>query len=335
MMEQPWLMDFRQPYSAAAGSVLVLGTFDGVHLGHQALMQQGRRLSKELACPLTVMTFHPHPMKVLFPEKAPPLLTTLMERAEYLTKYGADRLVVMRFNRQMAAESPKMFLHRLEEMRPMAVVVGYNFTFGRQAAGDASTLEKWGMMHGVQVKMVPRVTMRGEGISSTRIRQLILEGNVEGATKLLGHTYVLSGYVERGKGIGRTMGFPTANISIDPERVLPAFGVYLCTLSMQGSTYPAVVNVGHHPTLPEGAVTVEAHLPGVHLDLYSQRVRLILMRYLRAEIKFDSMEALQAQIGQDVAKAEQFFARIGIRGEQNQESTSADESASADQAEEV
>ena len=312
MRDNVWQIDFHHPHPKGGGCVLVLGTFDGVHRGHQALLQAGRALADDHCCPLVVVTFHPHPLDVLFPEKAPPLLTTLQERAAYLAQHGADRLLVMPFTRAVAAETPADFLHRLEQYHPKAVVAGYNYTFGSRAAGNEATLWAWGAEKDIHIAIVPKVTLEGAGVSSTRIRQLIGQGQMEAAARLLGHHYTLTGRVEGGKQLGRTMGFPTANLAVDDRRVLPAFGVYVCVMATRDGDYPAVVNVGRHPTLPEGAVTVEAHLLGVQLDLYGQQVTLTFLHHLRPEQKFPSREALQAQIGQDVVAATACFRQHGM-----------------------
>ncbi len=280
--------------------VLVLGMFDGVHRGHQALLTAGRRLGKALGLPVTVCAFEPHPLAVLRPDDAPPRLTTLTERARLMAKSGVDALCVTAFTAARAEQEPEAFLDELTRVyRPAAVVCGFNFTFGRGGRGNSELLRAYGEAHGFDVSVVPEVMLLGETVSSTRIRRLLSTGALDEATALLGHLYTLTGRVVPGKHIGRTMGFPTANVTPPPGKALPAFGVYACRMEAEGRTYPALVNVGRHPTLPEGGVTVEAYALNAQLSLYGKKVRLTFMRYLRPERRFESVEALREQIARD------------------------------------
>ena len=287
--------------------VLVLGTFDGVHLGHQALLMKGGELARERNCLLAVCTFEPHPLRVLRPEVAPPLLTTLPERAALMAGYGVECLCVTTFTRSRAAQSAEEYMAELRRLyRPAAVVCGYNFTFGQGGRGHGETLREAGF----ETVIVPEVTLDGAGVSSTRVRQALQAGDLSLATRLLGHAYTLTGRVADGKHIGRAMGFPTANVTVPRGKVLPAFGVYACWLETAQGYYPAVVNVGRHPTLPEGDVTVEAYALDASLSLYGQRVRLTFLRFQRPERTFDGMEALQAQIARDTEECRAYFASL-------------------------
>ena len=288
--------------------VLVLGMFDGVHRGHQALLMAGLTLAEENALPLNVCTFEPHPMRVLRPEKAPPLLTTLTERARLMADFGVDNLCILSFNMETAAQSSEDFMAALvENYRPKNVVCGFNFTFGHRGMGNGESLRAYGQTHGFEVTIVPEVVLGGESVSSTRIRGLLEKGSIHEATRLLGHSYTLSGRVMDGKHIGRTMGYPTANVAIPRGKVLPAFGVYACWMQAGVCIYPAVVNVGRHPTLPEGSVTVEAYVLDQELSLYGQKVRLLFLDFLRPEKKFDSVEQLKQQIDRDAQEARDYF----------------------------
>lgn len=295
--------------------VLVLGMFDGVHRGHQALLMRGGELSQEMAFPLNVLCFEPHPLRVLVPEKAPPLLNTLPEKARIMQSFGVDNLCVTTFDRARAAQSPEDFLAELvETYAPVVVVCGFNFTFGRAGQGNGQLLREYGKKHGFRTVVVPEVNVEGETVSSTRIRRMLSEGDIPMVNRLLGTAYTLSGLVEDGKHLGRTLGFPTANVHIPRNKALPAYGVYDCWLeTADGAFHPAVVNVGRHPTLPEGHVTVEAHVltqGGEPLDLYGQHVRLSFMRCQRGESCFASKEDLQAQITRDAAEARAYFAKM-------------------------
>jgi len=293
--------------------VLVLGMFDGVHRGHQALLMRGGELAQEMNFPLCVLSFEPHPLRVLAPEKAPPLLNTLPEKARIMQSFGVDELCITTFDRARADQSPEDFMAEMvATYAPVVVVCGFNFTFGKGGKGTGKMLREYGKKHGFRTVIVPEVIVEGETVSSTRIRKVLASGDIPMVNRLLGTGYTLSGKVETGKQLGRTMGFPTANVHIPRHKALPAFGVYDCWLeTAEGAFHPAVVNVGRHPTLPEGNVTVEAHvLTDEPIDLYGQRVRLSFMRFQRAEIRFDSKEELQEQINRDVEEARAYFAKM-------------------------
>lgn len=295
--------------------VLVLGMFDGVHRGHQALLMRGGELSQEMDFPLNVLCFEPHPLQVLAPEKAPPLLNTLPEKARIMQSFGVDNLCITTFDPARAEQSAEDFMAEMvDTYAPVVVVCGFNFTFGKAGAGNGRMLREYGKKHGFRTVVVSEVIVEGATVSSTRIRRLLGEGDIPMVNRLLGTAYTLSGMVEDGKHLGRTLGFPTANVRIPRHKALPAYGVYDCWMeTADGAFHPSVVNVGRHPTLPEGHVTVEAHVltaDGEGLDLYGQHVRLSFLRYQRGEIRFDSKEDLQTQITCDVQDARAYFAKL-------------------------
>ena len=291
--------------------VLVLGTFDGVHRGHQELLMRGDELAQALGCALTVCTYEPHPLRVLRPEHAPKQLTTLAEKAALMATFGVDTLCVTSFTRERAAQPPEDYMAELVRVyQPHAVVCGYNFSFGQGGSGNGEALRTYGERHGFETVIVPEVQAEGATVSSTRIRQALQEGALAQVTRLMGHPYTLTGCVADGKHIGRTMGFPTANVAITKGKALPAFGVYACWLETETAFYPAVVNVGRHPTLPEGHVTVEAHVLDEKLSLYGRRVRLTFLAFQRPERRFDSKEELQAQIDRDAEMCRAYFAGL-------------------------
>lgn len=293
--------------SALPPCVLVLGMFDGVHRGHQALLMAGLELAEQCGLPLNVCTFEPHPLRVLRPQAAPALLTTLTERARLMADFRVDGLCILPFTAETATETPEEFMAMLARVyQPRHVVCGFNYSFGHLGAGNAASLRAYGF----DVTVVPEVVLGGETVSSTRIRRLLAQGDIRQATRLLGHSYTLGGRVMNGKHIGRTMGYPTANVDIPSGKALPAFGVYACWMQADSRIYPAVVNVGRHPTLPEGSVTVEAYALDECLSLYGKKVRLLFLEHLRPEKCFDSVDALKAQIARDAAEAKAFFAEM-------------------------
>ena len=291
--------------------VLALGTFDGVHLGHQALLMRGGELAGALGCPLAACTFEPHPLQTIRPEIAPPLLTTLPEKAALMAGFGVDMLCVTSFTRSRADQSAEDYLDELVRVyQPLAVVCGYNFTFGREGRGTGEMLRAYGQAHGFETVIVPEVTLDHEAVSSTRARRALGSGDLSLATRLMGHAYTLTGVVADGKHIGRSMGFPTANVTIPRKKALPAFGVYACWLEARNTVYPAVVNVGRHPTLPEGGVTVEAYALDERLSLYGERVRLTFLHFQRPERTFDSVDSLREQIARDTDDCRAWFAAL-------------------------
>ena len=296
----------------AGPCVLVLGMFDGVHRGHQALLMEGAALAEANDLPLVVCTFEPHPMEVLAPGHAPKRLTTLTERAQLMASFGVDDLCVHTFNRALANQTPEAFLERIVQVyEPRYVVCGFNFTFGREGRGNGSLLCSYGAAHGFKTCVIPAVMMDGAPVSSTRVRKALEAGDIGAVSRMLGHAWTLAGRVEGGKHLGRTLGFPTANLHVSPKKALPAFGVYDCYLTLEdGESFRAVVNVGRHPTLPDGPVTVEAFVLDERLNLYGENARLTFMAFRRPEKAFDSVEALKAQITADAEDARAYFKRL-------------------------
>ncbi len=291
--------------------VLVLGMFDGVHRGHQALLMRGDELAQEMVYPLAVCTFSPHPLQVLAPEKTPPMLTTLPEKAAVMQSFGVDGLCVTTFTKARAAQEPEDFMAEMVEVyAPVVVVCGFNFTFGAGGRGNGQMLKEYGKKHGFRTVIVPEVVIEGETVSSTRIRRLLAQGDIHSVNNLLGRGYTMTGCVTEGKQLGRTLGYPTANISVPKNKALPAFGVYACYLETNGGIFPAVVNVGRHPTVPDGPVTVEAHVLDEFLSLYGRKVRLTFLKFMRPERKFDDIDALKNQISHDADECRAYFAQL-------------------------
>ena len=289
--------------------VIALGTFDGVHLGHQELIRRGRALAEKSGGVLRVCTFDRHPLEILRPEAAPSLLTTAAEQAERIREAGAEELLALPFTRETAAMEPEAFLDSLGNACPVsALVVGWNYTFGNLGRGDADLLRAEGARRGWRVEIVPPVrTPGGEIVSSTAIREKLVRGDIDGANEMLGRPYEISGTVVSGKHQGSRIGFPTANIRPGEKKQLPAYGVYICRLESGKENWPALVNIGLQPTLPSGGVTVEAHALGETIDLYGQEARVRLLRRLRGEIRFGSAEQLAEQIRRDRDEAEAWF----------------------------
>lgn len=289
--------------------VLVLGTFDGVHKGHQRLLEIGKKYAVEHGILLRACSFDRHPLEVLCPSKAPKLLTTLAEKTALMYRCGADELQLMPFTQKTADLAPDEFLKRLKKtVKVQAITAGWNYTFGRGGQGNAEMLLEDGKRNGYDVMIVPPVkTEDGEIISSTLIRKQLQEGRMAEAEKMLGYPYILSGRVKEGKHEGHRIGVPTANVQTARNKLLPAFGVYPCIVFAGERKWHGAVNIGLQPTLPSGKVTVEAHILDGNPELYGKKVRLVLGNRIRAERKFNSAEELAAQIRKDTEIIRNWF----------------------------
>jgi riboflavin kinase/FMN adenylyltransferase len=291
---------------------VALGTFDGVHMGHRALIAEVVERAHALSATSSVATFDPMPLEVLRPEAAPPRLSTLDQRAALIAEQAPDELLVVRFDAALSALDPAAFVESVlvQTMGAVWAVVGENFRFGRGAVGDVATLAELGRAHGFGVSAVPLQRVDGERVSSSWIRELVSQGEVQHAARLLGRDPWLEGLVERGDARGRELGVPTANLAVDRASVRPARGVYAGIAVLEdGRRVPAAISVGWNPTFGEGRpITVEAHLLDFAGDLYDQRLRLEFRRFLRHELRFDSVDELIAQMRLDIAQTRELTA---------------------------
>jgi len=285
-------------------SAVALGTFDGVHLGHRAILGTALRRAREVGVEAVACTFDPHPIEVLQPDRAPRPITPLDERLALIGDTGVDAVVVLAFTRALAAVEPEAFVKDvlLDRLHAREIVVGYNHRFGRGARGDARLLEDLAGRLGFRAHVVPPMTVDGVAVSSTEIRAALHRGDVRSAARGLGRPYAIAGRVTTGAGRGRTLGFPTANIA--PDRpLLVARGVYRGGVTVDAGQHAAVVNVGVRPTFGEDTLAVEAHLLDFAGDLYGREVRLDFLDRLRDEMRFPSVEELKAQVSRDIAAA--------------------------------
>jgi riboflavin kinase/FMN adenylyltransferase len=288
----------------ARPAVVALGMFDGVHLGHRAILGTAVERARAARAPAVTCTFDPHPMEILEPSRAPLPIVTLDERIALIAESGLDGTVILRFSRALAAIEAETFVKDtlVSRLRAREVVIGFNHTFGRGARGNPALLRDLGGRYGFATHVVPPYAVDGEPVSSTAIRTALRSGEVERASRLLGRPYTIVGHVESGAGRGRQLGFPTANLRTD-RPLLVARGVYACRAEVEGAAYEAVVNVGVRPTFGETDLAVEAHLLDFSGDLYGRRLRLHFERRLRDERRFASADDLRAQIVADVERA--------------------------------
>jgi riboflavin kinase/FMN adenylyltransferase len=287
---------------------VTLGNFDGVHLGHQQLLKRAVAAAAENGGESMLFTFRPHPMTVLAP-RPPQFLADNEEKRRAVAACGLDYMLEFPFTPQIAAQSPEYFVrfYLREMLEADLVIVGFNFHFGAGGAGSVEDLQRLGAEQGIAVEVMPPYEV-GEGVvSSSRIRRLIAGGQIAAANSLLGREYVLAGEIVHGRQIGRTIGFPTANVAVDASLQLPAYGVYAAYAEFVGDeakSMPAVVNVGLRPTVGENLEpTVEVHCLGADGDFYGKNMRVRFVRELRSEQKFASLEDLQAQIARDSEQA--------------------------------
>jgi len=294
-------------------SVLAIGNFDGIHLGHQAILRATVERARALNAVSTVLTFDPSPRKVLRPETAPLRLSTNAQRMEWFNALGLEAVVVLPFTLDLARLSPAEFVEQilLRDLHIKAVLVGENFRFGHQQAGSVKLLSELGAKHGFNVVVVPPVVYRGEVVSSTIIRREVAAGDVSHAARLLGRPFVLTGEVVSGTGTGRRFTFPTLNLATEQE-LLPARGVYITRTCLEGETrsHRSVTNIGMRPTFNGSALGIETHLLDVQLPSTPKRMEVRFWKRLREEKKFSSPEELRAQIAADIARANSFFSRL-------------------------
>ena len=293
-------------------TVVTIGNFDGVHRGHQTVLRKAREEAERVGLPVVAVSFDPHPMAVLRPEHAPSIITPVDRRADLLVDTGADHVLALPFDMDMAGWSPQQFVDRVlvEALRARVVVVGANFRFGHRAAGDVAMLREAGgsagfTAVGVELEGGPQVW------SSTYVRTCLAAGDVAGAAEALGHLFAVRGVVVEGDKRGRDLGFPTANVPVDPQAAVPADGVYAGWLRLvgDGTSYPAAISVGTNPTFDgQRERRVEAYaLDRTDLELYGVEVEIAFAERLRGMVRFDGVDALVETMHDDVARTREIL----------------------------
>jgi len=288
---------------------LAIGVFDGVHRGHQAVISTSAEHAPSANGTPVVVTFDPHPMKVLRPREAPHLLTATQHKIRLIRQLGVQHLLVIKFDKAFAATAPEDFVQQLvTHSRPLReICVGHEWSFGKGRRGNLALLRKLGAQFDFEVVGIPAVTLgNGEPVSSTAIRHAVEAGDLAKAAEMLGHQYTILGTVVRGERLGKKIGFPTANLSVHSEQ-FPPNGVYFAQATLDGVIYPGVVNLGHRPTVSSGKSerVLEIHLLDFDHEIYGKDVEVRFVRYLRPEQKFENLDALARQIEFDVQQARQ------------------------------
>jgi len=292
------------------GNVLTIGFFDGVHIGHQKILGIGKKISLENDIPFVILTFHPHPNKVFFPAKEFSLLTSLEDRLKLINSFDVDLVIVITFTKDFSMINKEKFLDEIikRKINPKFLVVGEDFRFGYKAKGNVDFLKRYFEEQNVKVNIIPLLKVNDKTVSSTLIRELIMKGEIFKANNLLQRTYEIHGSVIKGKGMGKVIGFPTINIKMLEELVLPGNGVYLGEIKSNSLRRYCLINIGKRPTFDEKKRTIEFYILDTKEEkvkglMKSEILRLCFIDKLRNEIKFESVEKLVNQIKKDIKKA--------------------------------
>ncbi len=299
-------LDSLRPYPFP---VVALGNFDGVHVGHQAILKTAIAHARAAGGSALALTFDPLPAKVLNPNRAPQLILTAEDKHELLRTFGVDGVIVLKFSRELSMLSPQEFAREYLGRRigVRAVVVGHSVSFGHARAGNAEVMRQLGRELGFDTTVVGPVERDGMVVNSTRVREVIAAGDMNRAAILLGRPHFLRGPVVHGRERGRTIGFPTANVQSRTE-CLPPDGVYATRIVLEDGSYPSITNIGMRPTFAEPERTIEAHIFDFNRDIYDREVKLEIAERIRPERKFDSGQALAAQIAADLQRAKEILA---------------------------
>jgi len=289
--------------------VVTIGNFDGVHWAHQKIFKKIIERARDLNGTSVAITFEPHPIKIMFPAKAKPLITLLEQKKELIINQGIDLLLIIEFTAKFAAISARDFVKDIlvDKLGVKEIIVGYDYAFGHNRQGNIEILREMGSLFNFNVQQVDPVYVENVLVSSTSIRNLIMEGNVVGAKKLLGRNYQIRGKVIRGMNRGGSLlGYPTANLRLTDE-LIPKEGVYIVLIDIGGKTYQGLTNIGYNPTFTNKTLSVETYIFNLSAHIVNQKIKVNFLSRLRDEITFASSKELSQQIDQDVSQAREFF----------------------------
>lgn len=293
--------------------VVTIGTFDGVHLGHQQIIQQLKKEAGEIGGETVIITFNPHPRKIVAAGKGEiKLLNTLEEKIELLNDKQINHLVVIPFDTSFSEQSPEEYILNflVKKFHPHTIIIGYDHKFGKDRAGDYHLLEDLGLKYNYLVKEIPERVLHEIAISSTRVRDALFDSDVETANKLLGYNYFFEGTVVEGNKMGRTIGYPTANLQIeDEEKLIPGNGVYTVEVKVnnEARAFKGMMNIGIRPTVDGKKRTIEVNIFDFNKDIYGGTLRVYVHYYLRGEVKFNGLDELKQQLARDKISAEEKF----------------------------
>ncbi len=296
-------------------TVITLGTFDGVHKGHRKILDTLVQEAKIKGFRSLLVTFEPHPRSVITPDLRIPLLTTVEEKVRFISESGIDEMLVVEFTKEFAKQSPEEFIKNYlgEKVGFSKIIVGYDHKFGKGRGGDAETLKKLGIEIGFEVEVVPGYSVEGSVVSSTLIRKSLQEGDLQQVNKYLGRWYSVLGTVVQGKKRGRTIGFPTANVSCSNSlKLLPTNGVYACMVELEGKRYKGTANIGYRPTFDaDNVLSTEVFIHDFDALIYGKEVHVEFVKKLRGEVVFNSAEKLVEQITADVERSREILQELG------------------------
>ena len=302
------ILNLDKQHSLGKPIAMALGTFDGLHIGHQMLVWQLKLLQRSTGCSTLVYTFLNNPMERLQPEKAPSRIMNGLERISKLNRFAIDFLVLNPFDRDLASMEPEKFIEDMliKKYNVKYIVVGYDFRFGLSGSGNTTLLEKLSLEYGYELIVVPPLALGDQVISSSLIRKLIQDGDMERVSMYLGSHYSIKGKIVHGFGRGKKLGFPTANLQFDRRKVIPKYGIYLTKVDINGVDHWGMTNVGINPTFNEEGLFIETHLLDYHHDLYGAKLKIEFLKRIRDEIKFTNIEELKEQIAKDIQWAKNY-----------------------------
>lgn len=302
-----------ESFNATKPTIVTIGTFDGVHLGHRKILKQITKSAQSLHCESLVLTFFPHPRMVVQEDTEMKQLNTLDEKIKLLDNLGIDNLIIHPFDKEFSRLTAEEFVEKVlvDIFKIKKIIIGYDHRFGRNRTATIDDLIQFGEIYGFEVEQISAEEINEVSISSTKIRNALLEGNIELATRYLGYNYTLTGIISKGKQLGRTIGFPTANINIEEEyKLIPLKGVYIAKSVLNGKTFFGMMNIGNRPTVDGTTQTIEINFFDFKQDLYNQKITISLLNRMREEQKFESVEALKTQLEKDKLMAKNYISQL-------------------------
>ena len=290
-------------FNPIKNAVVTTGTFDGVHIGHQKIIHRVKEIAHQIAGESVIITFHPHPRLVLFPEDNHlKMLNTLPEKIQLLAASGIDHLIIIPFTKEFSRLSSVDFIQQIlvDQIGTKKLVIGYDHHFGKNREGSFEHLKHYGPSYGFEVEEIPKQDINDVGVSSTKIRTALAQHHIEIANQYLGYTYAMEGIVVKGDQIGRSIGFPTANIQIqESHKLIPADGIYAVHIQWQSQTYKGMLYIGDRPTVQGSKKVIEVNIFDFDKEIYDEQIQVKLIKYIRGDQKFDSLDALKLSIQQD------------------------------------
>ncbi|MFM6975326.1 MAG: bifunctional riboflavin kinase/FAD synthetase [Sphingobacteriaceae bacterium] len=292
-----------QTFSPIKNAVVTIGTFDGVHIGHQKIISSLRKSAKELGGETVILTFFPHPRMILHPEDQElKLITTIKEKAQLLEASGIDHLIITPFTRDFSNLSPEDYIKQIlvDKIGTRKIIIGYDHRFGKNREGGIEQLQKFAPIYGFEVEVIPEQDMHQVAVSSSKIRQALLSGDVQTAHEFMGHPFSLHGKVIKGDQIGRKMGYPTANLFIEENyKLIPSDGIYAVKLEIKNKPYQGMAYIGHRPTINGMSRNIEVNIFDFEEDIYGETIRMDFLHYIREDQKFNSLAELSHQLSLD------------------------------------